>query len=794
MKKLILIDANSIIHRAYHALPPLTSFDKKPVGALYGLANILLKILNEQKPDYLAACFDRPEPTFRKKIYEAYKAQRPKAPEDLVFQIKEAYELFKVLEIKIFEKAGYEADDLIGTLTENFKKIPDLQIIILTGDLDALQLVEDDKIIVKTFKKGVSELKIYNEKEVFQRYQLKPWQIPDYKSLAGDYSDNIKGIKGIGLKTASQLLNQFHNIESLIENLEKNPKINLKIKSEILNQKEQLKTFKKLATINKNVPLTKITIEDLKYILPSLEEVIKYFKKLGFESLIKRLNQQEKTPIVHQSQLILINNQKTEKNLNPYSSPKEKKILNELLNDPEKLKIAAWLVDPDQKNLDFNELNKKFLNKENASFEELGREIFKKIKEYDLIFILENIELPLFSILKKIEKNGLRINKQKIKILNKKAENELLKIEKEIYKLAQEEFNLNSPKQIARILEKLEINTPALKTSSGFKSTAEKFLFKIKNHHQIIDLILKYRETFKIKTTYLESLIKKIDPSNQKIYTHLNQTGSATGRIISEKPNLQNIPQGTRWALALRDVFESSQNHFLVSFDYSQIELRIIASLAEEDLMLEAFSKNLDIHQLTASEIFKIPFGQVDKNKRRFGKILNFSLIYGIGPQNLAQQANISFKEAKEFIEKYFKKFPKIKIWQEKIKEKAYQQGYVKNVLGRIRWFPFINFQNPKLKAESERAVINTPIQSLSADIIKLAIIKINHYLEESKIEDKTKIILLIHDELLFEIKNDIFKKTAPNIKDIMENIFNLKAPLKVEIKYGSTWKKLKPF
>lgn len=466
------------------------------------------------------------------------------------------------------------------------------------------------------------------------------------------------------------------------------------------------------------------------------------------------------------------------------------------------LKIAGWLLDPDQKDLSLEALVRRFLRKEFSLLpepkilEEFYLFLKKKIEEYGLKKVLEDIEMPLVPVLAAMEKDGIGINRRKIEGLNRQADQELKGLTKRIYEAAGTTFNINSPKQIAEIVfQKLGLKpSRTRKTETGRRSTSEQTLQEIKNEHPIIGLILEYRETFKIKSTYLEPLLRMVKKDG-RIHTHFVQAGTATGRLTSEKPNLQNIPQSSKWAQPLRDAFEAGENWSFLSFDFSQIELRILAQETNDPKLRGAFSKNLDIHQLTASQIFNVPFEKVTPEMRRLGKTLNFGIIYGMGAATLAQQSNLNKTEAAEFIKEYFNNFPQIKIWQEKIKTGAKTTGFVKNANGRRRWFLQLISDDPRAQAEAERAAINMPIQSLEADIIKMAMIKtFNLICERGWYKNKAKLILSIHDELLFEIKDDILKLAAVSLKEIMEKVYPLSMPLKVEVKYGKTWGDLKSF
>jgi len=821
LKSLLLIDANALIHRAFHALPPLTSSQGEVVNALYGLAAILIKILREQKPIYVAAAFDRPEETFRKKILKSYKANRPVAAESLVSQIIKAHELFEKFNIKTFEAAGFEADDIIASLVKKFKKEPDLKIIILTGDLDTLQLVENDKVIVQFLKKGVSETFIYNEKAVEERFGLKPSALNDYKALVGDPSDNIKGVKGIGPKTALKLIKQYKNLENLFAKI--NPQESLGQK--ILSQKDKAFLAKKLSILFDNVPL-EINLSDLLWPGLSMPPLIKYFGLLGFQSLIKRIIDKPLAPLSSSfkkpkeetltqetkksnQKIIIIPDSEKAFNLKHLLQQKVLKVafdwahlLKELkqkqieVKEPIfDLKIAAWLIDSSQKNNDLHLLSKRFLQKDFLENEKdlIIKELYyffdQKLKNYGLTYIFQKIEMPLVWVLFQMENEGIKINKTKLKALEQKLKKETKLLALKIYQEAGVVFNINSAKQLSQLLyEKLNIQFPkSKKTASGFFSTAEVILNPLRNEYHLVDLILKYREATKIKNTYVEPILKRLDKNN-RLHSHFLQTNTSTGRLSSEKPNLQNIPQESEWAKALRQTFEPKKGWRFVSFDYAQLELRLLAELTGDEKLKEAFLKNQDIHQITASRILHLKPEQITPSLRRLGKIFNFGIIYGMGPYSLATTAGITEAEARKFIEEYFLEFPKIKIWQEKVKAEARTFGYVKNLLGRRRWFLDIISLHPRLQAEVERAAINMPIQSLGADILKMSMVKIFQAIQRKKWSQKVTMILSLHDELLFEIKNDMLKEAIPFIKETMEKIFPLSVALKVEVKQGKNW------
>lgn len=815
MKNFFILDANSLIHRMFHALPLLTNFKNEPVNALYGLSNVLLKLLKEEKIDYLAACFDRPEPTFRKEILESYKAQRPKAPQELVFQIIKAHELFEKFQIKIFEKPGFEADDLIGFLVKNFKTFKDLKIYIFTGDLDTLQLVEDDKVIVKTFKKGISEMIVYNEEQIFKRFELKPQQLVDFKALIGDPSDNILGLKGIGPKTAIKILKEYQSLENLF--LKKNLTLDNNLKK-IFENKEQVNLNLNLVRIKSDIDL-KVNLNDLVYQKPDNKILINYFQELGFNSLVKRLKEENKEKLSELNEN-LFNFTKEKEDFKKIFVLMDEKIKKESFLFDEKLikvgydfhslfkekdyfpnfpffdlKIAAWLLDPDQKDLSLISLLKKYLNTFEVNREniiKLYKILEKNINLYELNYIFQEIEMPLIPVLIYLEKQGILIDKKYLNEFKKEIENYLNDLTKEIYSLTKEVFNLNSPKQLSFVLfEKLKLKpVKKRKMKTGILKTEEEVLELMKDQHPVVDLILKYRNAFKILTTYLKPLL--LLKKDLRLKTNFLQTNTATGRLVSLKPNLQNIPQNIELAEKFKKIFIAEPGYHLVSFDYSQLELRILAYETQDEKLIEAFLNDFDIHKLTASKIFKVDLDKVTPEMRKIGKTLNFGVIYGMGSNAFSSQTKISKQEAEEFIKEYFENFKKIKIWQEKKIKEAQETMLVRNRNKRLRWVRDILSENENLRKESERIVINMPFQSLGADIIKLAMLKIYNFIKKNNLSKEVRMLLSIHDELLFEIRDDKINEIVLEIKKIMENVFDLSPiPLKVEVKIGKTWAEL---
>lgn len=817
MKTLILIDANSLIHRCFHALPPLTNKKGEPTNALYGLSSVLMKIFREYKPDYAAAFFDRPEETNRKKDYADYKAGRVKAPDELIHQIIKAKEVFRAFEIKTFELPGFEADDLIGTAAERFKGKEE-KIIILTGDLDTTQLVSDkDNVTVETFKKGITEMMVYDEKAVKERFGVEARQVVDYKGLAGDSSDNIKGIPGVGPKTAVPLLNEFGTIEKIFKNLDEKDK---RFKKFIGFEKEALAS-KKLATIERDAPIDFKGLENLKTEdKTGGEKLREFFEEMGFQSLLKRMGGGEKiekkeglfSEKEREEKLFNFNEEEAEfileEEIGEKKAKSEKEKVGFYLKEAVKeqglkgpyfdLGVAFWLLDSDAGDYSPEYVFKRFLKKEWKNRREdlyLAYKTAKEeLKKNNLIKVFREIEMPLLPILAEMENWGIEINKKGLENLKEEVRKKVNKTAEKIYESAGGEFNINSPKQMAEILfGKLKIAAKKIKkTAGGAISTSYENLIKIKDEHKIISLILEYREKFKVLSTYIEPILELTDKDG-RLHTSYLQTGTATGRLSSEHPNLQNIPQGSDLAEPLRKTFQAGEKKEFISFDYSQMELRILASLTRDDKMIKAFREGKDIHAATASYVFNVPFEEVDREKRRVAKVLNFGIVYGMGVNAFSESSGLKKEEAKKFIEEYFKEFSEIKRWQENIKREAKTLGYVVTLNGRRRLIPEITSSSPRFAAQAERIAINMPTQGLAADVMKIAMIKTKEALmKKGWWGKKVKMLLTIHDELLFEIDKDIKKEATKEIKREMEEGFRLSVPLIVEIKEGKNWGSMK--
>ena len=775
MKKkdeILLIDAHSLIHRAYHALPPLTDTSGHPSGALYGVASVLIKILSTKNPTYVVALFDRPEETFRKKLYKEYKAHRKKADDELVYQLTEAPHLFETFGITCISRAGFEGDDLIGTCVSRFKK--DHTIRILTGDLDALQLVEPG-VVVETFKRGVGDVIIYDTSAVKERFSITPKQLPDYKALVGDSSDNIPGIQGIGPKTAAKILSSYPSIEILIK---KNPEEY----KHIVSQKEQLILSKKLATIDRSVAID-VSEKDITLSLDT-EAIQSYFQEKKFNSLIPRLESIHKDTssspepipqkgIVYNAVYIthsLKEDIQREKKLpkNPFDISLAARLLG--YTDTSYKALAAILLSP---HIPYEE----FLQK---AYEKLSTTLNTQGVDY----VYYNIELPLVPIIAHMEQQGVCINTQKLSVVKKKIQKEVSLLHKKIDDITHATINPNSPKQVKEFITS-HYNIP-------IKSTTADTLEVHRNDIPFINTLLQYREVFKLYTTYIQGIEKDIKDS--KVFPIIHQIGAATGRFSYQNPNLQNIPQESSWSQEIRNIFIPSSSHLFISFDYSQIELRVLASITKDPGLVEAFVKGKDIHTLTAQKIFNTD--TIDPSMRRLAKTLNFGMVYGMGARAFAQQSGLSIKEAKQFIETYFKEFSSIRSWHEEIINTVRKEQKVTNPHGRIRFLPDIHSPQQHRAAAAQREAINMPIQSMAADIIKIAMKRVDDVLQKDY-TNSARIVLSVHDELLLEVDKKYINKDKESsiihtIKEAMCTNMPLDIPLHVDVKIGDSWGEMK--
>ncbi|MFA6338577.1 MAG: DNA polymerase [Candidatus Paceibacterota bacterium] len=795
-KRLVLLDAHAILHRAYHALPQFASSKGEPTGALYGISAMIIKIIDELSPDYIVACFDLPQKTYRHEAYEGYKSGRKKSDPELVAQINRSRDIFAAFGIPIYEKAGFEADDILGTIVEKMKNDKKIEIVIASGDMDTMQLVAGKKVQVYTLKKGINDTILYDEDKVVERFGFKPELLPDYKGLRGDPSDNIIGISGIGEKTATDLIKNFGSIENIYKELKKDTKkfeeagIKERMIGLLKEKQEEAEFSKMLALIRRDAPIDfelpkKSWAESLDF-----EKIENIFRELEFRTMASRVKEllSKFTDGGDNADKTKNKKQKEEVTQSSFDIVSNENILPE---DIKEAAIALWILNSNLTNPSFDDILR-FSN--TKSFEKAHKTIFDELKKQDLLKVFEDIEKPLIPVVDRMEKRGIKIDTSYLKKLGDEYHTELSKLEKSIWKMAGEEFNINSPKQIGEILfEKMGLVVKnQKKTSTGAKSTRESELEKMRDAHPIIDLILKHRELQKLLSTYIDNIPSLIDVSSGRLHAKFLQSGTTTGRMSSQDPNLQNIPIKSDLGKKIRRAFVAEKGFKLVAFDYSQIELRIAAFLADDKNLIEIFKSGEDVHSAVASHVFNVSLDKVDYEMRRRAKVINFGIIYGMGVNALRGNLGTSRDEAQAFYNEYFKKFSGLAEYLENVKKETAQRGYTETFFGRRRHFEGINSSLPFIRAMAERMAINAPIQGTEADIVKIAMAEVEKYVQSKKLEEKVWPILQVHDELVFEIDEKLVKEVAPEIKKIMENVLPLKktkgVPIFTEGKIGDNW------
>ena len=751
-KTIVLLDAHAILHRSYHAMGGFATRDGRPTGALYGFITMVLRIYNDIEPDYIAACFDLPKPTFRHISYDAYKGGRQKTDNELIEQIQESYKVCEALNIPVYTKEGYEADDLLGTIAKQLKKERNVRVIIASGDMDTLQLVDDDKVVVYTLKRG-NDVALYNREEVIKRFGFPPEMIPDYKGLAGDASDNITGIKGIGDKTATDLIINFGTIEGIYKVLKKDRKKLLEkgIKERIvklLEEGEEEALFSKtLATIICDAPITFTFPKDDWHNGIDREKYIEMCDRYEFRSLRGRLNRKEN--ITDEFQPDVVKEEIDEETL------EECKIMTHLLH--------SETTNPNVEVIK-NVARVETLNEAKDKLEEL----LKKEKLFDLYI---EVEKPLIPIVKEMQTNGITLDVKKLKTLSKKLHEKVSILEKEIYKLSGETFNISSPKQLGDVLyEKLALGTKIKKTSTGAKSTNVAELEKIKDEHPVVIKVLEYRELTKLLSTYIDTLPNYVKEDG-KIHAHFIQTGAATGRFSCEDPNLQTLPTKGEFGKEVKEAFIASKGKLLLSLDYAQVDLRAAAILSGDKDLIDIFHKGIDVHTGTAMKVFGVKEKDITPEMRRKAKAINFGILYGMGVTALKEAMHVERKEAQEFYDKYKSTFVRLMEYLEEVKVYTFKHGYTVTLLGRRREVPLLKSPLPFLRAQGERIAINAPIQGTSSDILKLAMIDAQKFIVDNKLESKVKLLLQIHDELVFEIDEKIAKEIASKLAKILEDV-----------------------
>ncbi|MBT3363714.1 MAG: DNA polymerase I [Chloroflexi bacterium] len=884
---LVLFDAHALIHRAFHAIPPLILKNGQHTNAVFGFAGMLLKTLNNLKPTHVAVAFDSPGPTFRHEQYKEYKAHRPKTPEELTSQFATVRELVEAFNIPAFALTGYEADDLLGTLGRQASD-KDIDTIIVTGDTDMLQLVSEHvRVMMPKPRRSFNDTIVYDEAGVEERYSLSASQIADLKGLKGDPSDNIKGVPGVGDKTATKLLQQFGSVDGIYEKIEEVEP--LRIKQKLIDNKDEALLSKKLTTIITDAPV-ELDLDACHLHSYDRENVVQLFRKLEFNSLVSKLplstTPDEKPPA-----------QTEEVSTNDYRIINTKEALSALIIEMREAKIFAFdtettgldtmqaalvglslsakegvayyipvghqtgeqldinlvinTVKPlfdntntvkiahnakydmamlanygiEVKNLSFDTmiaaylLGDKPIGLKSLAFSKLNIEmtpitqligtgakqismdqvdindsfayacadaditfrlyqIFKdELKKHELVKLFEEVEMPLVSVLMSMERYGVALNADYLIDLSSELQKQLLDLEAQIHELSNNDFNVNSPAQLAVVLFD-ELGLPNPKK----RSTDAKVLEELKDLHPIVNLMLQYRHFAKLKSTYADALPALVNPKTGRIHTNFNQTLAATGRLSSNNPNLQNIPVGRQ----IRQAFAPREGCLFLSADYSQIELRVMAHLSQDTSLMTAFANNEDIHTQTAAEIFGVAKECVNPDMRRVAKVINFGVLYGMSAYGLQQATDLSREDANKFINAYFEKYPGVKNYTQATITEAEDKGYVQTILGRRRYIPEITHSNHQIRTEAQRMATNMPVQGTAADIVKIAMITIQNRINE--LELKTKMLLQVHDELVFEVPHSELMEIRGIIQELMPSAIKLSVPVKVDIKIGNNW------
>ena len=876
MKKILILDSNSIINRAFYGIRTLNAPDGTPTNAIYGFLNILMKLITEYTPDCILAAFDLKAPTFRHKIYSEYKANRHAMPDELAVQMPIMKDIISQMNIPILQLEGYEADDIIGTVSRLCSE-KSMQCFIATGDRDDLQLAGGGTtVILASTKSGQSVTELFDENAVFEKYGVKPEEFIDMKALMGDTSDNIPGVKGIGEKTASKLISQFGTIENMYEHID-DANVSEKIRNSLIDEKETAFLSKTLATIDKFVPVdvdleNTLFSDDASTYSPDLYTLL---MQLGLKSTIKKfgITPTENTAVAlngsffdeRKSECI---SSRTEfaklvsllgKKLAMYIKTSNStltaiafsdgktaycasseiadntllEMLSPILSDSntEKYvynikpaivdlngiteingvafdtKLGAYLINP-SKNTDLESAAAEYLgvyldNSEIAQMSllddtpldtdakyahiifALSEFMTEKIDENDQHTLYYDVELPLINVLADMQIEGFKVDADELTKFGAFLQDNIEKFEKEIHALAGEKFNINSPKQLGEILfGKLGLKG-GKKTKTGYSTKAD-VLEKLAPDNEIVRIVLEYRSYQKLKSTYCDGLSTLINPKTGRIHSVFHQTGTVTGRLSSSEPNMQNIPTRTELGRELRKMFTAKDGCVLIDADYSQIELRVLAHLAKDPVMTEAFINGEDIHAVTASKILNVPINELTKDQRNSAKAINFGIVYGMSEYTLSQDLGISFKEAKNYMNEYFNKYSSVRDYLDFLKKFAHLHGYVKTLMNRVRYIPELSSPQAMVRAFGERAAMNTPVQGSAADIMKCAMVRVYKKLKAENL--KAKIILQVHDELIVETPLDEVDAVKAILKTEMENAVKLDVPLVADMESGNSW------
>ena len=905
MEKLVVIDGNSILNRAFYGIMSskmLQTADGTYTNAVYGFLAILFKLLEDVNPDYMAVAFDVKHPTKRHEMYKEYKGTRKGMPDELASQMPIIKDVLKAMNITVIEKEGYEADDILGTLAKYSEK-KGMEVILLTGDRDSFQLVSDNIIIrMPRTKGGKTETENFDKSKILEVYGIEPKQLIEVKGLMGDSSDNIPGVPGVGEKTALNLIKEYHTIDEIYERLEAGEQIAKgKLKENLENNKDLAILSRELGRIDVNAPIDK-ELSNLKVKEWNYELVLEIFKKLRFNRYIDRFNLEQKvqksenkSEIKNESQELFeyeelkkedkkisevlrnIENEKImyyyfeteehkednsliikekikyvniyiEKENKVYNIEFSKEILKKVFENKEILKcghkikrdyillkqnditpenmmydaeIALYVINSISGAYSIEEIANQYLNLDISNFyaeensdvqtslfdieteqEEVLKRNFKfavysyvlgktrekildELKKIESLELFQNIEMPIAEILASMQWEGMYIDEKELIKYGNNLKKHIEELRIDIYNLAGEEFNINSPKQLGTILfDKLNLK-PTKKTKSGY-STDVDALEKIKGSHPIIEKILEYRQIAKLNSTYVEGMFPFINIKTGRIHTFFHQTVTATGRLSSTEPNLQNIPTRSELGKKLRKAFKAGNGKVFVDADYSQVELRILAHMANDETMISAFNSGADIHTISASQVFKVPVEEVSKQLRSKAKAVNFGIVYGISEFGLAEQIDIKRNEAKQYIEQYLETYHGIRDYMKNIVEEAKEKGYVSTLFGRRRYIPELKSKNYMVRKFGDRAAMNTPIQGTAADIMKIAMINVYNELKANNL--KSKIVLQIHDELIIETLNEEKEEVKEILKNQMEKAAKLLVPLNVEVEEGKNW------
>jgi DNA polymerase I len=784
---LVILDSHAILHRAYHGMPDFTTRSGEPTGALYGLCTMILRVLKQFKPDYIVATFDLPQPTYRHTMYQEYKGTRSETEQALREQIQKSKEVFEALGIPVLEAPGFEADDCIGTIVEQLKERTDIHIVIASGDHDTMQLVAGTQVEVFTLRKGMTDTVLYDEAAVRTRYGFGPEHITDYKALRGDTSDNIVGIKGIGEKTATILIQTFGTIENLYNVLKSTPE---KMKgvvtpriAQLLVEGEDSAFFSKvLATIRRDAPIT-YTVPTESFIT-SLDTVraAALCEKYEFNSLVPRFKN--------------LKNQ-IEQSIEEDVLPAIEEVLVEVSSEElAELSVMTWLLDSDTTAPSLDDV----LRYARTTSPHIARtKLEQELKNTGRLWeVFITIEKPLIPVLLKMHTQGIGLDVAYLKTLSSEYHLELGVLTQSIYRDAGHEFNINSPKQLGTVLfEEMQLGTgKGKKTTTGQRSTREEELEKLRDEHAIVHKILRYREKQKLVSTYIDALPTLVG-TDGRLHTTFLQAGTTTGRMASHNPNMQNIPVKTEESKRIRNAFVAGKGKVLVSLDYSQIELRIAAAISKDEKLIESFKSGADIHATVAVEVFGVGRSEVTADMRRRAKVINFGILYGMGVNalkgNLGDGATTA--ESKAFLERYFFAFPKLADYIETTKAQVREQGYTETLFGRRRVFKNMSRMPIFMQAQVERMAVNAPIQGTQADIIKLAMIAIDSELQTSGLEKKAQLLLQIHDELVFEVDVDAVPELIKLARMCMENAASSEllqgVPITVGVAQGASWGEL---